>query len=108
MREDIFDVTLVLAHYHLDLVMQDDNLYVEVQFLTYFRKKGFYGEGLPEDSQIVLTIKTHGHTTGDGARVQRDQQHFYNHMKEVRIYLRRAIILFYQSTLFEPPIIVNN
>ena len=60
---------------------------ISATFLNFkfFRKKGFYGEGLPEDSQIVLTVKTHGHTTGDGSHVDREQQLWYNHMKEVTI-----------------------
>ena len=28
------------------------------------RKKGFYGEGIPADSGMVLTVKTHGQTVG--------------------------------------------
>ena len=47
------------------------------------RKKGFYGEGIPADSGMVLTVKTHGHTTGEGAHVARDKQVMYNHHREV-------------------------
>ena len=47
------------------------------------RKKGFYGEGIPADSGMVLTVKTHGHTTGEGAHVAREKQVMYNHHREV-------------------------
>ena len=47
------------------------------------RKKGFYGEGIPADSGMVLTVKTHGHTTGEGAHVARQKQIMYNHHREV-------------------------
>ena len=47
------------------------------------RKKGFYGEGVPADAGLVLTIKTHGHTTGKGANVDRKLQLSYNHHDEV-------------------------
>ena len=47
------------------------------------RKKGFYGEGIPWEGQRVLTIKTHGHTTGEGALADRKNQLQYNHMQEV-------------------------
>jgi len=47
------------------------------------RKKGFYGEGVPADAGLVLTIKTHGHTTGKGANVARKLQLSYNHHDEV-------------------------
>ena len=47
------------------------------------RKKGFYGEGIPADSGMVLTVKTHGHTTGEGAHVPRQKQIMYNHHREV-------------------------
>ena len=38
------------------------------------RKKGFYGEGVPADAGIVVTVKTHGHTTGKGAHEDRPAQ----------------------------------
>ena len=38
------------------------------------RKKGFYGEGVPADAGIVVTVKTHGHTTGKGAHEERPAQ----------------------------------
>ena len=47
------------------------------------RKKGFYGEGVAWEDRTTLTIKTHGHTTGDGELVNRSQQHNFNHMEEV-------------------------
>ena len=47
------------------------------------RKKGFYGEGVPSASGVVVTIKTHGHTTEKGAHMPRQQQIEYNHHKEV-------------------------
>ena len=40
------------------------------------RKKGFYGEGVPADAGIVVTVKTHGHTTGKGAHEERPAQVF--------------------------------
>ncbi|XP_023341948.1 uncharacterized protein LOC111711755 [Eurytemora carolleeae] len=47
------------------------------------RKKGFYGEGLSSDSQMVLTVKTHGHTTEKGSNVPREEQYKYNQIKDV-------------------------
>jgi len=47
------------------------------------RKKGYYGEGVPADAGLVLTVKTHGHTTGAGAHVAREKQLEYNHHSEV-------------------------
>lgn len=47
------------------------------------RKKGLYGEGVPYDSGVVATIKTHGHTTEKGAHMPRPYQIEYNHHKEV-------------------------
>ena len=47
------------------------------------RKKGFYGEGVPSASGVVVTIKTHGHTTEKGAHMPRPYQIEYNHHKEV-------------------------
>ena len=38
------------------------------------RKKGFYGEGVPADAGVVVTVKTHGHTTGKGAHEERPAQ----------------------------------
>ena len=49
-------------------------------------KKGFYGEGIPADSGRVMTVKTHGYTTGEGARVNTmpsEKQIMYNHHREV-------------------------
>ena len=49
-------------------------------------KKGLYGEGIPADSGMVMTVKTHGFTSGEGARVNtmpREQQVLYNHHSEV-------------------------
>ena len=31
-----------------------------------FRQRGFYGEGMAADSGLVMTVKTHGHTTDKG------------------------------------------
>jgi len=47
------------------------------------RKKGFYGEGVPANSGVVVTVKTHGHTTEKGAHMPREYQVEYNHHKEV-------------------------
>ena len=47
------------------------------------RKKGFYGEGVPPDAGLVMTVKTHGHTTGEGAHVPTKQKVEYNHHTEV-------------------------
>ena len=47
------------------------------------RKKGFYGEGVPADAGLVLTVKTHGHTTGPGAHVADKVKVEYNHHTEV-------------------------
>jgi len=47
------------------------------------RKKGFYGEGVPSNSGVVVTVKTHGHTTEKGAHMPRPYQIEYNHHKEV-------------------------
>lgn len=47
------------------------------------RKKGFYGEGVPSDSGVVVTVKTHGHTTEKGAHMPRPYQVEYNHHNEV-------------------------
>jgi len=47
------------------------------------RKKGLYGEGVSHDSGVVVTIKTHGHTTEKGAHIPRPKQIQYNHHKEV-------------------------
>ena len=38
------------------------------------RKKGLYGEGMPEYEGMVVTVKTHGHTTGKGAHEPRSKQ----------------------------------
>ena len=38
------------------------------------RKKGLYGEGMPEYEGMVVTVKTHGHTTGKGAHEPRPKQ----------------------------------
>ena len=54
------------------------------------RKKGFYGEGVPADSGLVMTVKTHGHTTGEGAHVARKLKVEYNHHTEVN---QTAILL---------------
>ena len=48
--------------------------------------KGFFGEGIPADSGRVMTVKTHGFTSEEGARVNimpREQQVKYNHHREV-------------------------
>ena len=45
------------------------------------RKKGFYGEGVPAGEGLVMTVKTHGHTTGPGAHVADRLK--YNHHAEV-------------------------
>ena len=42
------------------------------------RKKGFYGEGVPADAGIVVTVKTHGHTTGKGAHEERPAQVYFS------------------------------
>ena len=47
------------------------------------RKKGFYGEGVPADSGLVMTVKTHGHTTGEGAHVASKMKVEFNHHDEV-------------------------
>eukprot|EP00092_Neocalanus_flemingeri_P000926 GFUD01000984.1.p1 GENE.GFUD01000984.1~~GFUD01000984.1.p1 ORF type:complete len:506 (-),score=105.02 GFUD01000984.1:121-1638(-) len=47
------------------------------------RKKGLYGEGVPSNSGVVVTIKTHGHTTEKGAHIPRPNQIDYNHHAEV-------------------------
>jgi len=47
------------------------------------RKKGMYGEGVPENSRMVMTVKTHGYTTDKGLHVSREEQIKYNHYKEV-------------------------
>ena len=47
------------------------------------RKKGFYGEGVPADSGLVMTVKTHGHTTGEGAHVASKMKVEFNHHTEV-------------------------
>jgi len=47
------------------------------------RKKGFYGEGVPGDSGVVVSVKTHGHTTEKGAHMPRPYQVEYNHHNEV-------------------------
>ena len=47
------------------------------------RKKGFYGEGVPANSGVVVTVKTHGHTTEKGAHMPREYQVEYNHHNEV-------------------------
>lgn len=49
------------------------------------RKRGFYGEGVSADSRLVLTVKTHGQTTEEGARLPRvdQQQASFNHHREV-------------------------
>ena len=47
------------------------------------RDKGFYGEVVPTDAGLVLTVKTHGHTTGAGAHVSSKQKGEYNHHSEV-------------------------
>ena len=38
------------------------------------RKKGLYGEGVPHDGGLVVSVKTHGHTTGKGAHEPRPGQ----------------------------------
>ena len=47
------------------------------------RKKGFYGEGVPAGDGLVMTVKTHGHTTGPGAHVASKLKLEYNHHAEV-------------------------
>ena len=47
------------------------------------RKKGYYGEGVPADGGLVVAVKTHGHTTGEGMKVARPQQVEHNHHQEV-------------------------
>ena len=47
------------------------------------RKKGFYGEGVPAEAGLVMTVKTHGHTTGEGAHVASKIKVEYNHHTEV-------------------------
>ena len=47
------------------------------------RKKGFYGEGVPAGDGLVITVKTHGHTTGPGAHVASKLKLEYNHHAEV-------------------------
>ena len=54
------------------------------------RKKGFYGEGVPADAGLVMTVKTHGHTTGEGAHVASKLKVEYNHHTEVN---QTAILL---------------
>jgi len=54
------------------------------------RKKGFYGEGVPQDAGLVLTVKTHGHTTEKGSHMPREFQPLYNHHQEVN---RSAVLL---------------
>ena len=41
------------------------------------RKKGFYGEGVSTRDGLVVTVKTHGHTTEKGAHVARPEQVSY-------------------------------
>jgi len=47
------------------------------------RKKGYYGEGVPADAGIVLTVKTHGHTVGKAVQMDRQEQIKENHHNEV-------------------------
>jgi len=54
------------------------------------RQKGFYGEGVAADSGMVMTVKTHGHTTDTGSHMPRDMQNKYNHHSEVN---KTAILL---------------
>ena len=66
------------------------------------RKKGYYGEGVPADAGIVLTIKTHGHTVGEGVKVPREKQLEYNHHDEVN---HTAILLIrnpFEAIIGEP------
>ena len=50
------------------------------------RKKGFYGEGVPADAGIVVTVKTHGHTTGKGAHEERPAQ--VSFLQEFELFLQ--------------------
>ena len=46
------------------------SMYIDTELL----EKEFYGEGVPADAGIVVTVKTHGHTTGNGAHEERPAQ----------------------------------
>ena len=37
-------------------------------------KRGFYGEAIPADSGLTVVIKSHGHTTGKAADLERKEQ----------------------------------
>ena len=50
--------------------------FLYLKFSSVGRKKGFYGEGLSSDSQMVLTVKTHGHTTEEGKKKYQPTENF--------------------------------
>ena len=72
--------------------------FLYLKFSTVGRKKGFYGEGLSSDSQMVLTVKTHGHTTEKGKKYQ--QRTFntvlvvYTNTRKTTFYSNFAISIF--------------
>jgi hypothetical protein len=44
---------------------------------------GFYGEAIPHDSGLVVVVKSHGHTTGKGDDMTREEQKGQNHIAEL-------------------------